>query len=595
VIEPFYFGDEGAGLFGVLHRPWGAAIPRDAGVVVVAPIGLENVCAYRPLRELAIQLAATGRPTLRFDLPGVGDSAGDETDEGLVESWVRSIGLAVQELRTRTGVTTVSVVGVRLAASLAALTAARDGGIDELVLWAPLQSGRAYVRETRAFHAIAQREFLRPKVTPEPLPEGTVEASGFLLAPSTVHDLGSVDLASLEFEAGPPRRVLLGERVEPPRGADDPLVARLRDEGCEVESVVLPDLDEVVAKSLDQVVPQAAFDAIAAWLRTGDPSPGSEGPHAGVGELRLDVEGEQVVERPLRLEPDRELFAIATTPADLERGSTWVVFVNTGGARRIGPDRMWTRFARRWAARGIPSLRLDVRGAGDSAGPFSASLTTMYDPVVVENAAAALSHLREQHGARRFVMIGLCSGGYTALHAAERHQDVAGVALVNAQTLLWTPADHEQRDRYVRHSPLNRGRWLRLLTGTVSFATAVRAAGHTAAVSANWVAANTRSRLGSARPLDSVARVLELVETPLAHGARLLFVFSKGSDGLDYLEWKLGPKLSGLRTRDGVRFEIVTGPDHTFQPLWSQDVLLGLLEEHLTACDVALEPLRGRA
>jgi alpha/beta superfamily hydrolase len=38
---------------------------------------------------------------------------------------------------------------------------------------------------------------------------------------------------------------------------------------------------------------------------------------------------------------------------------------------RSGPNRLTTAFARRWACAGVPSLRLDLRGIGDSDGdPF---------------------------------------------------------------------------------------------------------------------------------------------------------------------------------------------------------------------------------
>ena len=49
-----------------------------------------------------------------------------------------------------------------------------------------------------------------------------------------------------------------------------------------------------------------------------------------------------------------------------------MLFVNAGPQRRTGPNRMWVEAARRWAAAGVPSLRIDLSGIGDSPGDDSA-------------------------------------------------------------------------------------------------------------------------------------------------------------------------------------------------------------------------------
>ena len=43
----------------------------------------------------------------------------------------------------------------------------------------------------------------------------------------------------------------------------------------------------------------------------------------------------------------------------------------------------------------------------------------MYDPQVVLDTRDVLAHLRATYGAKTFVTVGLCSGRYTGLHAAE--------------------------------------------------------------------------------------------------------------------------------------------------------------------------------
>ena len=44
------------------------------------------------------------------------------------------------------------------------------------------------------------------------------------------------------------------------------------------------------------------------------------------------------------------------------------VWLNAGPQRRIGPNRMWVETARRWAALGVPSVRVDLAAIGDADG-----------------------------------------------------------------------------------------------------------------------------------------------------------------------------------------------------------------------------------
>ncbi len=587
MIEPLVFGNANARVLGVLHRP-PSSRARDAGIVICAPIGYENVCAYRPLRTLANQLAASGRPTLRFDLPGIGDSPGDEFDTCLVERWVNAIEAAVHELRRVADVRTVALVGVRLGATLAAVAAARDLDLSELVLWAPFKTGSAYAREMRAFHALAEREFDRPERPQSAFPDGAMEVSGFVLADSTLADLGGIDLTSINFEGSPPARVLLADRATAPSD-DDPTVENLRAHGVVVTTTALEGLEEVVAKSRDGLVPQSAFDSIDSWLDVGQPAKGLRALARSNARLELEVDGTRIAEEPVLPLLEHGLFAITSIRARAEAGSaaTWMVFVNTGGTRRIGPNRMWTTFSRSLASRGLPCLRLDVRGAGDSDGEYGATLEAMYDPGAVDDVGLALDHLREHCGAKRFIFVGLCSGAHVSLHSAARDEDIVGAALVNISTLNWTPDDTAEREKYVRLSPFRRSRWQRLLEGSVSPLVLVRAVMRTGRVAAHWALMTFRRRLQRSGAADPA--IVGLLERTVGRGCRILFVFSRAHAGLDYLEWKLGPGFGGLAQRETVTFTTVAGPDHTFRPYWSHAYLLHLIEEHAARCGHPLD------
>ena len=67
------------------------------GVVICAPLGLEELCGRRTLHLLAQRLAAAGLPTLRFDYRGECDSTGDALDPDCLERWRQDARAAIAE------------------------------------------------------------------------------------------------------------------------------------------------------------------------------------------------------------------------------------------------------------------------------------------------------------------------------------------------------------------------------------------------------------------------------------------------------------------------------------------------------------------
>ena len=128
----------------------GAPAPP-VGVLFVPPFGWDNMASYTPRRRWAEELAATGVPVVRFDLPATGDSSGEPSMTGLVGGWVDSVATAAAWLRERSGCTAVVALALS-AGGLLALKAAADGApIDHFALWATQSSGAGFIRETTVF------------------------------------------------------------------------------------------------------------------------------------------------------------------------------------------------------------------------------------------------------------------------------------------------------------------------------------------------------------------------------------------------------------------------------------------------------------
>lgn len=143
--SPFYFGPSERPLFGWLHLPNGSEC-RNVGVVVCNPLGYEYVCAHRTIKHFARTAAANGWPALRFDYDGTGDSAGSDLDGERLRHWMRSIHAAIDELKGRTGVHSICLVGIRLGATLAAIVAAERTDVLGIASIAPIPKVRTYLR-----------------------------------------------------------------------------------------------------------------------------------------------------------------------------------------------------------------------------------------------------------------------------------------------------------------------------------------------------------------------------------------------------------------------------------------------------------------
>ena len=179
-MNPFFFGTAERRLFGIYEpAAVGTAVKRAA--IVCYPWGAEYLYAHRTLRQLALKLSSAGFHTLRFDFYGTGDSGGEPTDTNLA-GFEADLETAIEELTEITGLTKVTLVGLRLGAVIAATVAARlRGKIEALVLWDPIVSGPEY---------LAQLD-----VAPDARPP--IEARGFPLTGRMLQALSALDHRSL--------------------------------------------------------------------------------------------------------------------------------------------------------------------------------------------------------------------------------------------------------------------------------------------------------------------------------------------------------------------------------------------------------------
>lgn len=111
---------------------------------------------------------------------------------------------------------------------------------------------------------------------------------------------------------------------------------------------------------------------------------------------------------------------VTPPPADLEADSRCVILP---ARPRFAFGRAPVLASRILAASGFTVLRFDLRGNGESAGPFEAE--SRQSPHG-EDVAAAIRHVGESRGLRRFILIGYCYDALCAIDAARL--DAAAIA-----------------------------------------------------------------------------------------------------------------------------------------------------------------------
>jgi exosortase A-associated hydrolase 2 len=198
-MNPFFFGNQDNPLFGVYHPPKSQQI-LNMGILLCYPQARECEITRWAMRRLADMIAKAGAHVLRFDYSGTGDSSGDYESANLVQ-WKSDIRIAMEELKDRAWVKKISLVGLRLGASLATLVA-EETEIENLILWDPVINGREYIKELKKVHRIMSFLSMSTMNLKEFSGNRSEELLGFPFSPELEASIAEIDLInSIKFKA----------------------------------------------------------------------------------------------------------------------------------------------------------------------------------------------------------------------------------------------------------------------------------------------------------------------------------------------------------------------------------------------------------
>ncbi len=270
--------------------------------------------------------------------------------------------------------------------------------------------------------------------------------------------------------------------------------------------------------------------------------------------LLLDCQGEQMI-------------AVLHQPCEAEKRG--VLIVVGGPQYRVGSHRQFILLARYLADEGIPVLRFDHRGMGDSQGQ-----SQRFDNLDMDIAAAVDGFFQHQPDLAEIVIWGLCDGASAAAFYAHQDQRIRGLVLLNPWVHTDQGAAKTLLKNYYWQRLCSADFWHKVSRGSFDMGMAARSLGS--------ILKQALSRQSSVVPIDE--STLNLRQLPLPERVRasleafqypLLFILSGQDLTADEFrnvvsassDWKR------LLARSQVSCYDLPEADHTFsQRTWRQQV-----------------------
>ncbi|MEH3106042.1 MAG: alpha/beta hydrolase [Sphingomonas fennica] len=569
--RPFWF----EGRFGWLHLPpAGVAWTGRPGVLLCGAYAQEEVCSRHGLLLLADALAAAGIPTLRFDWLGSGDSAGGAVS---FAGMVADVRLGAAALVQETGVSTVALLGLRIGAAAALTAAAGMGGLAGIGLLAPVLAGQAFLRETRASASVAPLALL------DPVPRagaGPLNANGFRWEAGFQQELAALDLTH-----APAPAVSVLAMAAPGDKRLPQLAAAWSAAGAAPTAHPFAEYPAYMRDPTTHVMPHAAWAQVVEWAA------GLAAPAASIAPVtpvavadRLAVDDYE--EMPCCFGPEARVFGMLCRPAGQAPAGVAALLLHEGSTHHIGNGGAYVALARRLAAAGIASIRIDPTGTGDSRSDGS-DRNAHYDLERLSEISDAIDVVAAA-GSPAVVSFGLCSGAYTAYQAALADERVVGVVTINIQKFVWHYGDDirvapggtmKRTLRSYLRSMRNPGEWKRALAGDADLIGIARV-----------LAARGLARTGHAlrallppKPGSEIAIVREEMARLGARRAHLHFMFSDEDPGLAEIALHFGGGGRRLKAHPRARLHVFPRADHHFNGWDARARYFAIVEEAMQA------------
>ncbi len=524
------------------------------GILLVPPFGIEHAGCDRFLRLFADYAARLGHVVLTIEPVGTGDSTELPEDVDLVTGYHQAIAAGVRIL-AELG-TSIVVIGMRFGALVTACALAEPHLrqlVAGLVLVEPITRGKNYRREL----------LLLGSSTSAGLPEHWAAPAGSTLRPCDLAAMNALDLNALPAGAD---HVLIVQGPNAPVSVD---TFAAWSSQAEIEALPQPIGDLVIEDpELGRVMPRLV-SGIGDWIARLPEPLRAETPNGVVLPGGFTASGPSWREEAVSLAmADGEmLHGIRTIPEHPPR--VGLVLLSTGTNPRFGPARLHAILARRLAAQGVATLRMERRGAG-----VDGRILDPYDPIHIDDARTIDAAARDLLGAPTTVLAGMCSGAWAAWHAMLGGVSSTDVVLINQIIFGEDSWDLSEGSPAIavktRQSLGDPNRWRAILRGEIRVARSARNLVRYAALTA-------RNRFG-----PGFSDIRDDLDTIAEHGTRVHFIFDADESGLVYVRMHGGARLRELLSEDQITLSTVDDAGHVFSSPASVEWLGSALVQLLT-------------
>lgn len=543
----------------------------DHWVIHVPAFGEEMNKSRAMVAEQARALAQLGHVVLVPDHYGTGESEG-EFEDATWEIWHADL-LELLRLARVQGATNVTLWGHRLGCLLAAsVAAAAPEAPDRVLMWQPVYSGRQHLAQflrLRMAASLSSKSATMETVASlrSRLESGeTLEVAGYRLSSCLYQQVAAQEMGEFVLPGQTPLQVI--EVLAGPGAPLTPVTQRQVEQWCSLgmscraagvpgepfwttqERATAPDL---IASTI------ACLGGSASGVRDSDQS------HSPIDPCRLSY-GLAADARPdwryVVFYCDSEPLAGVIHDAGNEP-EVAVVIVVGGPQYRVGSHRQFVSLARALSAVGLPAMRFDYRGMGDSGGAFRGFTG------VSEDIRSAIDALQQAlPSVKSVVLWGLCDAATAAMCYAPGDPRIAGLVLANP----WVYSERGSAKAYLRHyylrRLLSRGFWRKVRAGEINASESLTSA---------WQIARNAFRPGrsqdeqslvdeSVRDINEDQLPDEFASSLARYPGRTCFILS-GNDltAAEFLDASTSnPGLKRAMQRSNVRAVHLPGMDHTF-------------------------------
>ena len=275
-----------------------------------------------------------------------------------------------------------------------------------------------------------------------------------------------------------------------------------------------------------------------------------------------------MIEQTLIFGPEKHLVGTVTTPSLPMAGQerTMALLTNAGVIPRVGPHRLNVRLARRFAELGLPTLRFDMSGLGDSRR--SSSRLPTGEQFVVDT-ISAMDLAQTRFGCDQFFMVGFCSGGDIAHLTALADGRLKGIVLWDSHVYPTAKARRIGLIYRVRRNTL------------ASAARKILQRLSTRSAKADSGEPDTGPTIFGRTQMPPRDEFGQRIRTLVDRGVEVKFIFSGGEPEWYNYEGQFGDTFESYGFVDRVEYDYLVRNDHTFIQPHAQEALMESVESWL--------------